>query len=142
MATEVTDAVMRRNYTRDLMKVIARNDLHSSMNVRADDGSAPIVMALGTDCMSNIHARIQSAGGAANLVVLTSDEKLHIIDMTRANAAGARDSAAAPAEVHQDITMDFLISYMEQQPENSGLLRIAFDGVDVSASENKELSLV
>ncbi|WP_104137878.1 hypothetical protein [Cryobacterium sp. Y62] len=140
MAAEDSNAVLRRNYARKLMTAITRNKLHSMLKVRADDGSQPIIVALGSDCLSDVGPRIRAAGGSANLIIVDSKLSIHIIDIE--NMRPAEDSTAQDvADIHKDITMEFLIDYMRKQPGGSGLLRFAFSGVDISASSSRELQL-
>ncbi|WP_448656192.1 hypothetical protein [Microbacterium lacticum] len=138
-----TDALLRRKYARNLAACIARNDLHSTLTAKTDEGVAPIVIALGHEKVDAVFGRIEAAGGCANLFVVDSNEKLHVVRMAK-STPGIREHSASSqniADVHQNITMDFLVMFMAQQEGRSGSLRVSFSGIDVQAESAPKLAL-
>ncbi|MGM7671436.1 hypothetical protein [Microbacterium sp. A93] len=141
-----TDTLIRTRYARDLMKSVVRNNLHSVLTVKAADGTSPIVVALGHEKVDVVFARVQSAGGSANLFVVDSDEKLHIIEMVAKHQAPAEsdielEKSTDVSDVHNNITMDYLVMFMRQQSAKTGILRVRFSGVDLEATAGAELDL-
>ncbi|WP_437582742.1 hypothetical protein ACSAGD_10775 [Paramicrobacterium sp. CJ85] len=132
-----TDAEIRRKYARLLMGCIARNNLHSILTVKDSDGATPIVIALGHEKVDAVFQRIKHAGGSANLVIVDSSEDVHLITMVPAShAAPTFDEPNDPADLHKNITMDFLVHYMQRQADGKETFRISFTGVNLDASRN------
>lgn len=101
--------------TRELMKRLG--EFREALPIRRHDGSIPVVVAFGTDCVSEVVQKVAASGGEANVIVIPPGhtaggrfDRMAILSVEAARVmAPARDETADPAEVHEDIRIDFLL---------------------------------
>lgn len=127
------DELVRRDYARRIMQLATERDFNREFTVRSEDGSAPVVVALGHERVHEVIERITAAGGSANLFVVDSNERIHLVAMRGRQKPQSQASLGdGVQDVHHNITMDFLVLHMQQVKE--GHLRVLFDNVAIEAS--------
>lgn len=106
------DQVIRR-----VMRNISRRVVNSGpLPVQASDGSYPIVVAMPDDSVADMEERRNRISRDINVVV-AYPERMVLIAMRDA----IRDD---PAEIHPDSTMDMLVFYLKNAPQEVPAIRV------------------
>jgi hypothetical protein len=99
------------------MRSISRRVVNAGpLPVQAEDGSYPVIVALPNDTVADIDDRRSRMSRDANVVV-AYPERMVLIAMRD----GVRDD---PAEIHPDSTMDMLVYYLKNNPEDVPAIRV------------------
>ena len=94
------DAAIRR-----VMKSLARLRAKGPFPVALDDGTSPTVIALPSDTMSAVHARVTRAGGYANVFV-AYDQRITLVAL---RCEAAEMVAGDEPDLHPDIEIDMFL---------------------------------
>ena len=115
---ELTDnETPREQAIRRVMRSISRRVVHyGPLPVQAADGTYPIVVALPEDTVADTEDRRNRVGRNANVVV-AYPERMVLIAMRD----GVNDD---PAEVHPDSSMDMLVLFLKNNPEDIPAIRV------------------
>jgi len=97
------------------MKTISMNRLHDLFPIRDKAGDIVLVVALGIEKQSEVSRRINSAGGSANVIVVSDDDTISKLTVKNINVHEV-NAVVDHVDVHEDITMDMFITYLKQNP--------------------------
>jgi hypothetical protein len=103
--------------TRRVMQAVARRVAHNPLPIRLEDGTSPIVVALPTDTVEAIDARLARAGGSANIMVAFPDKIMLITALT---AEYDNDIA----DVAPNSTVEMLIEWLQSTTTGTGSIRL------------------
>lgn len=117
--------------TRRVMQTVARVLAKRPLPVRLEDGTSPIVVALPSDSVATLDARLARAGGSANIFV-AYPEKLMLV--------AARDEHLDDdvADIHPDSTVDMMILWLKSTPKGTGSIRVGEVVADAPRVEEME----
>lgn len=111
---------IRLEATTRVMKALARLTARESLPVRLEDGHSPIVVSLPEDTVVDLVARVERAGGDANVVV-AYPEFFAIAAFTGEYRSENIDDVAT---VHHLSNVDMLLTWLRSTPDNSGSIRV------------------
>lgn len=108
--------------TQRVMKALARLSAREALPVVLPDGSTPVVVTIPEERVSDMVARLDRAGGHANVVIDYVDY-FSVADFASNDfpSAGAGDDLA---DVHQLSTVGLLIDWLKLQPDSAGEFRM------------------
>ena len=117
----------RTKRTIQVMKTLALHQ-HSPLPFQSAEGTFPIVVALPSDYVSDVVARIRRVGGSANLAVASANA----FELYGFSSTG-QPSAIKPIVINQDLSMGMLAIRIKKNPGRS--VRLVFRDTDTNIPE-------
>jgi len=95
-----------------IMASLARPDFAELFEVRREDGTIPMLVALTSDTVQSVYDRVARHGDAANVVV-ADDEGFWLVEFGRAKAPTIPAGSDRSNPVHPETTMGMLVTSVD-----------------------------
>lgn len=115
-------------------------DFVAGFHVRREDGSVPLLIALGVDRVSDVIARITAQGGRSNVIV-AFDHGFCVMAFEPDPAGEATGEPPDCQAVHQDIEMGMLVADIQVRPGGAGRYRIHVNDVSTSVVDAERITV-